>query len=144
MTATGLTVHVNRIELAPCITHEEVVRAVLLVAEEEGVAEGEVSVTFLDTAAMAALNETHLQIAGATDVIAFNLGEPSDPLGDVYVCPEVAESSALEYGVELREELQRLVVHATLHLLGYEHPEGPERLESAMFRRQEAILSRLA
>ncbi len=143
MAATRLAIHVNRIDTIKDITRADVERALSLVAEEEGVSEGEVSVTFLDGPAMAALNETHLGRAGTTDVIAFNLGERAVPLGDVYICPEVAQESALDYGVELKEELLRLVVHAALHLFGYEHPEGPERQESEMFRRQEAILARL-
>ncbi|UCF19903.1 MAG: rRNA maturation RNase YbeY [Gemmatimonadota bacterium] len=143
MADTRLIIHVNLIDSIEDITREDVERALSLVAEEEGVTEGEVSVTFLDERAMAVLNETHLGRAGTTDVIAFNLGERDAPLGDVYICPEVAEGSALDYGVELREELLRLVVHAALHLFGHEHPEGPERRDSEMFRLQEAILARL-
>jgi len=115
----------------------------MLTASTVGVEVGEISITFLDSAAMAALNEAHLGRAGPTDVIAFNLAEPADPLGDVYICPAVAEESAREYGVELREELLRLVVHGVLHVLGHDHPAGPGREESEMFRRQEEILSRL-
>jgi len=37
----------------------------------------------------------------------------------------------------------RLVVHGVLHVLGHDHPAGPGREESEMFRRQEEILSRL-
>jgi len=116
---------------------------VLATAEATGVEDGEISITFLDATAIAALNESHLQRQGPTDVIAFNLAEPKEPLGDVYICPDVARQSAEEYDVELREELLRLVVHGVLHVFGYDHPEGPEREESEMFRRQEAILARV-
>ncbi|UCC74832.1 MAG: rRNA maturation RNase YbeY [Gemmatimonadota bacterium] len=143
MTASGPVVHVNRLESAEAVTAAEAERAVAATAEAEGVEGGEISITFLDTPAMAALNEAHLGRMGATDVIAFNLAEPREPLGDVYICPEVAKESAREYGVGLREELLRLVVHGVLHVFGHDHPEGPERTESDMFRRQEAILSRV-
>ena len=43
----------------------------------------------------------------------------------------------------LREELVRLVVHGTLHVLGYDHPDGPGRTRSAMWRRQERYVRRL-
>jgi probable rRNA maturation factor len=98
----------------------------------------------LDVNAITALNETHLDRQGPTDVIAFNLGERQAPLGDIYVCPEIARESAGEYGVPLREELLRLVIHGMLHVLGYDHPDGPEREESELYRRQEEILSRLS
>jgi ssRNA-specific RNase YbeY (16S rRNA maturation enzyme) len=41
------------------------------------------------------------------------------------------------------EELVRLVVHGTLHVLGYDHPTGPGRTRSAMWRRQERYVRRL-
>lgn len=137
------TVHVNRLEEAGELTAREVVSAVQAVLEAEDVKRGEVCVTFLDADAIAALNQKHLDRHGPTDVIAFELGEPGAPLGDIYVCPEVARQSAVEYQVEPREELLRLIVHGTLHVLGYEHPEGSDRAESEMFRRQESILAAL-
>lgn len=141
---TELAVYVNRVEAAQPLTATDVIRAVKAAAEAESVPSGEISVTFLDTGAMSALNEAHLQQDEPTDVIAFNLGELAAPLGDVYICPEVARESAAEYGVSPREELLRLIVHGVLHVLGHDHPDGPERMNSEMFRRQEAILSQLA
>jgi probable rRNA maturation factor len=143
VTPPGLVVHANKLETAPVLDAAEVERAVALTAEAEGVEGGEISITFVDAPAIAALGAAHLGRTGPTDVIAFNLAEPADPLGDVYICPAVAEESARDYGVELREELLRLVVHGVLHVLGYDHPEGPERVGSEMFRRQEEILSRV-
>jgi probable rRNA maturation factor len=47
-------------------------------------------------------------------------------------------------GIPLREELIRLVVHGTLHALGWDHPEGPGRTRSAMWRKQERYVEALA
>lgn len=143
MTAPDLIIYVNCPELGAPLDEERVARAVTVVAEAEAVTSGEISVTFLAAEAMAVLNEAHLRRPGPTDVIAFNLAKPDAPLGDIYICPDVARESALEFGVELEEELLRLVVHGVLHVLGYDHPGGPERVESEMFRRQEALLARL-
>jgi rRNA maturation RNase YbeY len=143
VTPPGLVVHANRLETVSVLDAADVERAVVLTAEAEDLEGGEISISFVDAPAIAALGAAHLRRTGPTDVIAFNLAEPADPLGDVYICPDVAEESAREYGVELREELLRLVVHGVLHVLGYDHPEGPERMESEMFRRQEEILSRV-
>jgi probable rRNA maturation factor len=43
----------------------------------------------------------------------------------------------------VREELARLVVHGTLHVLGYDHPVDHTRGDSPMWRRQETLLARL-
>ena len=62
-------------------------------------------------------------------------------VGDVYIAPSVARVNARLSGVTVREELARLVVHGTLHVLGHDHPAvGRER--SAMWRRQEHLLAR--
>ena len=141
MTVREPEIYVNRVKSARAITDEDVLRAVRAVTQAEGMTSGEISVTFVDALAIAALNETHLGRTGSTDVIAFNLAEPKRPLGDIYICPEVAAQSAEEWGVDLREELLRLVIHGVLHVAGHDHPEGQERLDSEMFRRQEAILA---
>jgi probable rRNA maturation factor len=104
----------------------------------------EISVSLLDDGAMAELNRRWLGRPGSTDVLAFSLaGEGDPPLGDIYVGRERAARQAGEHGVPVAEELVRLVVHGTLHVLGHDHPEGPERLESEMFRLQEALVREL-
>ena len=144
MSEGELTIHVNRGEIAGELNDpHDVVSVVEATARAEAVEAGEISVTFCSMTAIAELNQKYLNQEGSTDVIAFNLGEGNRPLGDVYICPEIARRSAEEYGVSPREELLRLVVHGVLHVLGYDHPEGPERADSEMFRRQEAVLEGL-
>ncbi len=140
----GLVVHVNIVQNGEGLSESQIAEAVRTTARAEGVEKGEISVTLCPESEIAALNRTYLGREGPTDVIAFNLDEPTRPLGDVYICPEVARGHAAEHGVQAAEELLRLVVHGVLHVLGYDHPEGPERMQSEMFRRQEAILSQLA
>jgi probable rRNA maturation factor len=55
----------------------------------------------------------------------------------------VAEREARRRGIPVREELIRLVVHGTLHVLGHDHPEGEGRTVSPMWRRQERYVSAL-
>jgi probable rRNA maturation factor len=79
-----------------------------------------------------------------TDVLAFALPGPDGALtGDIYICPWVAQREARARRLPLRQELTRLVVHGILHVLGYGHPDGPEREASAMWRRQERYLRTL-
>jgi probable rRNA maturation factor len=103
-----------------------------------------ISVTFVSSHASATLNRRHLGHRGPTDVITFALG--ADPAGtvlaDIYICPDVARRQAKAFGVGVREETARLVVHGMLHACGWEHPTGDERMTSPMWRRQEQLLQR--
>jgi len=104
-----------------------------------------VSVTFLGLTRMRRLNARYTGHDRPTDVLAFTLDQPgSFPLADVYVCGPVAARAAVTHGVPLREEIIRLVVHGILHALGHDHPEGPRRTRSAMWRRQERYVEALA
>lgn len=106
--------------------------------------EASISVTFLGRDAMRRLNAEHKAHDYPTDVLTFALRDPAGGVvGDVYVCPWVAAREARTRGIPVRHELMRLIVHGTLHTLGYEHPEGPGRTRSAMWRRQERYLEGL-
>jgi probable rRNA maturation factor len=104
-----------------------------------------ISVTFVGRDAMRRLNAEHKGHDWPTDVLTFALRDPDGTaVGDVYVCPWVAEREARARGIPPREELIRLVVHGTLHALGRDHPEGEHRTRSAMWRRQERYVEALA
>ena len=124
---------------------EDLERAAQAACASQGAAEGEISVALLDDSAMAELNSAHLGHEGPTDVLAFALYEEGEPvLGDVYVGVDQAARQAVDAGVTLREELVRLVVHGTLHVLGMDHPEdAADRDASAMYRTQEALVERV-
>lgn len=105
-----------------------------------------VAVTLLDAPRMRRLNRKSTGRRALTDVIAYTLPMPDGRiLGDVYVCPAVATRNARAYADAggPAEELVRLVVHGTLHVLGYDHPVGGARTRSAMWRRQEHYVRRL-
>lgn len=114
------------------------------VLRAEGVARAEFSITLVAARRMAQINREHLGHRGATDVITFALGDNGQGalLADVYICPEVARSQAGTFGVGIRSELQRLVVHSVLHACGWEHPDTEAREQSPMWRRQELLLKR--
>ena len=102
--------------------------------------EAEVSLTLVDDAEIKRLNREYLGRDRATDVIAFSLGSPEEPLGDVYVGADQARRQAKALGVPLTEELVRLAIHGTLHVLGHDHPEGDDRFASPMYVLQERLL----
>lgn len=119
---------------------DELERAVRHTLRAQGVGEAEVSVTLLDDPGIRDLNRTYLAKDRPTDVIAFALGSGAGILGDMYLGVEEARRQAAEAEVSLAEELVRLAVHGTLHVLGHEHPAGPERETSPMFALQEALV----
>ncbi len=123
---------------------DAVERAVVAVLRAEGARAAELSVTFLSDEGIARLNEEYLGHEGPTDVISFPLPDPGGRVvGDIYIGRDQAARQAAELGAELREELLRLAVHGTLHVLGYEHPEEEGREDSPMYRRQEELLAAL-
>jgi probable rRNA maturation factor len=124
----------------PAATVRRLVRGVLAGERRRAT----VSVTFLGRHAMQTLNRRWKRHDRPTDVISFALpGAAGDLAGDIYVCPDVAEREARRRALTVREELSRLVIHGTLHVLGWNHPEGEGREGSAMWRKQERYLERL-
>ena len=127
------------------VARARVRRAAEFVLRAERVRDAQLSVTFVSDRRMAALNWHHLGHRGVTDVISFGFAPVANgaPVtGDVYIAPSVARRNALAHGVGIREELLRLVVHGTLHVLGHDHPVDEARYTSRMWRRQEQLLRR--
>ncbi|MCH2459702.1 MAG: rRNA maturation RNase YbeY [Gemmatimonadetes bacterium] len=114
-------------------------RAIRMTLDEDGTI-AEISLALLADSEMQELNLRHLGKDSTTDVISFSLGGEGLVVGDVYVGFEQAMRQAEELGIEVGEELARLAIHGTLHVLGYDHPEGPERSNSPMFQVQEPLL----
>lgn len=114
----------------------------------------ELSVVLVDEDAMTKLNHKWMGEQRPTDVLAFPMDElrpghhvpaddedgETDPalLGDVVLCPPVAEAQARKAGHGLAEELHLLTTHGILHLLGYDHAAPEEHRE--MFGLQAELL----
>lgn len=99
-----------------------------------------VDITLLSAVQMRLANRRATGRRGLTDVIAYPLPQPDGRVvGDVYICP----AAAAETGVDLSEELIRLAVHGTLHVLGYDHPDSAARTRSRMWQVQEQYVTRL-
>lgn len=94
----------------------------------------ELAVICVDAGRIKDLNVAHLGGSGPTDVLAFPIDgvvevTPGVPgmLGDVVVCPRVAAAQAPDHGRTTAGEIDLLVVHGILHLLGHDHAEEDER-----------------
>ena len=112
------------------------------VLTSEGVDDSaELSVLLVTSGHIQRLNHRFAGNDYPTDVLAFPMMEDEETtmlLGDVVICPEVADKHAMEYGQTVAQELDALVVHGTLHLLGYDHQNDEEK--SRMNGRAEEIL----
>ena len=109
----------------------------------------ELCIKAVDEDTMAELNQKWMEGEGPTDVLAFPMDElrpglvNEDPeegiLGDLMLCPSVAERQAVTAGHSTEAELELLSVHGILHLLGYDHAEPEEHAE--MFGLQDELLA---
>ena len=91
-------------------------------------------VFLVDEAEMARANWEHLRHEGATDAITLDYGDQagttpkSGPLlGEIFICPVVAEAFAREHGTTWPEEVARYLIHGILHLRGYDDRDATRR-----------------
>jgi probable rRNA maturation factor len=110
--------------------------------------DADVAILFVDEAAMEQLHVQWMDEPGPTDVLSFPMDElrpgtddaptPAGLLGDIVVCPQVAEAQAKTAGHSVLDEIKLLTAHGLLHLLGFDHAEPEDERE--MFGVQRDIL----
>ncbi len=119
----------------------------LRVLEAEDAPPCELSVTVTDDETMCGLNREYAGEDAVTDVLSFSQREGEEfiaapegapPLGEVIIALPQAARQASEAGRSVEEEVTRLLIHGTLHLLGYDHAEPAE--ERRMQAREEELL----
>lgn len=102
-----------------------------------------VHVVFTHDDRLQELNREFRRKDRATDVLSFNIDEPSDPdgvFGEIYISIPTATRQAESYGAPLSEELIRLACHGLLHLCGYDHMQADDAVR--MKEREEHYLVR--
>jgi probable rRNA maturation factor len=110
--------------------------------------DAELAIVLVDEGAMEQLHVQWMDEPGPTDVLSFPMDElrpgteeeptPAGLLGDIVLCPQVAQAQAETAGHGTLDELQLLTAHGVLHLLGFDHAEPEE--EKEMFGIQRDIL----
>ncbi|MBN1303806.1 MAG: rRNA maturation RNase YbeY [Anaerolineales bacterium] len=122
-------------------------RAVITALEQQGAApETDLTIVLTGDDQLRSLNREYLGIDAPTDVLSFPASE-TDPetgtlyLGDILISAPRAASQAEQAGHSLEAEVQLLVVHGVLHLLGHDHAAQDEkrRMWEAQARILEAI-----
>ncbi|HMG69669.1 MAG TPA: rRNA maturation RNase YbeY [Gemmatimonadaceae bacterium] len=142
----GLAIDISSSVRRLSVSRARIREAAIATLKAERAKDAMLSITFVGRATMSRLNHRYLGHHGPTDVISFGLGRAGKRgavVGDVYICAEVARENARSQRIPAGEELLRLVVHGTLHVMGNDHPTGAGRTTSPMWRRQERILARV-
>jgi probable rRNA maturation factor len=142
----GLAIDISSSVRRLSVSRARVKEAAVAALKVERVEDAMLSITFVGRAAMSQLNHRYLGHHGPTDVISFGLGRVGKRgavVGDIYICAEIARENARRQSIAAGEELLRLVVHGTLHVLGHDHPSGAGRTTSDMWKTQERILARV-
>lgn len=107
------------------------------VLKELDCAEREISILLTTDEEICELNSKYRKKEKATDVLSFPMDDPV-LLGDVVISIERAFEQAGQYGLSADEEIARLLIHGTLHLLGYDHENGG-RQAAKMKRKEEGL-----
>ena len=109
--------------------------------------DAELSVVLVDEETMAAYHVKFMDEEGPTDVLSFPMdelhpGDPGEPsqgiLGDIVLCPQVASAQAGESHRTAAQELEYLLVHGLLHLLGFDHATPDE--QAVMFSLNDQLI----
>ncbi len=118
-----------------------------------GLAQHSMAILLINDRQMARLNETYRHKKGTTDVLSFPSEERQRPsnlrqalkkvrdaqLGDIAISPVVAKRNARRYGRNLTEEIQILILHGILHLLGYDHETDRGQMEQVESRLRQRL-----
>lgn len=109
----------------------------------------EVGISLVDEAAIERLHVDWMNEPGPTDVLSFPMDElrpgrpeaatPAGLLGDIVICPQVAQTQADAAGHDLQTEVTILLTHGMLHLLGFDHATPTE--EAEMFGLQRDLVA---
>jgi probable rRNA maturation factor len=95
--------------------------------------EFELTIRIVDDMESSQLNETYRHKKGATNILSFPFEVPDEVelnlLGDLVICASVLEREAIEQNKSLHNHWAHIVIHGTLHLLGYDHIEDLEAEE---------------
>ena len=107
-------------------------------------AQSELCVSLVSDGDMRGLNRQYRQIDATTDVLCFPQRSEATPdlLGDIVISYETAVRHSRRLEITVEEELRLLVVHAVLHLLGFDHKKKKER--EAMREKEKEVLDYLS
>lgn len=105
----------------------------------EGGQPGELNYIFCSDDYLLAINNQFLNHDTYTDIITFGLGETGDIEGEIYISVPRVRENARTAGLAFHDELDRVIIHGVLHLLGYS--DKTPRRKALMRKKEDACLS---
>jgi len=99
-----------------------------------------VGLVFVDKDEIAKLNYKYRKIKGPTDVLTFVYGD-DDLYAEIFVCEEIVRENAEKFSNTFYDELLTVLIHAALHVAGYDH-EYDESKAELMFKKQDEYLKK--
>ena len=123
------------------IDEARLAEAILLVIGEEGGAVGSIEAIYCGNKMIRRINCDYLGHDYVTDTITFGYNEGGEVEGEFYISLDVIESNARRFGVTFEDELLRVTIHSSLHLMGYD--DESDELRAAMSRREDYYLGRM-
>lgn len=110
------------------------------VVEKEGATIEEINFIFCSDSYLLTLNQGFLKHNTLTDIITFdNSGPDAFISGEIYISIERVRENAAKFQVQFEDELNRVMIHGVLHLLGYKDKKPAEK--ALMRKKEEACLS---
>ncbi|MEX2494059.1 MAG: rRNA maturation RNase YbeY [Nitrospirales bacterium] len=135
--------HLRRISVH-AKTLQRVTQSIL---EQAGRPTDQLSLSLVGKTRMRSLNRKYRGRDYPTDVLAFPMESPGEPtvafLGDIVICLPIAIGQASRFDNTPDQEVLRLLIHGTLHLLGYDHEQSP-REATRMQRKERALIKKLS
>ena len=100
-----------------------------LTAESEIRRIGNISIIFCSDNYVLDINQKYLQHDYFTDIITFDYCEEDRLSGDLFISVDSVRENSVEFGTEFKDELNRVIIHGLLHLVGYDdHTEKDIKL----------------
>jgi probable rRNA maturation factor len=127
------------------IQRRKIRSTVLKILKIMNCANKELSISFVDDNAIKQLNNQYLQRDSSTNVLSFSLQEGEyvninpDILGDIVISAETAQRDAAIGDLSLSEEIDFLIIHGVLHLLGFNH-ENTTKSQTTIMQMKEREL----
>lgn len=126
--------HKITIETDPTLNgldHKTVNSVIMHIFKREGVLKSAITIIFGNKSLLKKLKKQFFQIDKTTDVIAFRLNKYEDKNieGEIYICLQVAKENAQYFDESYEREIARLIIHGSLHLIGYNDDTDGHRNE---------------
>ena len=99
----------------------------------------DLSIAFVDKEKMLEVNKEFRSVNSPTDVLAFNLSDDAGLSGEIVISPLIAKENSADAGTSFAEEIELLLVHGILHVLGYDH--SADDRANKMFSREQQLIA---